>query len=162
MFDPANGPPFTAEFIVRYRAAQLERNRRIPCWAEGQQRALASPSQWLARLGLDDFTFLAHGTSSGRIDHTLADSRSWLPEVPCPAPVLKPWTDTAVPVHFGREMYDAAVTADRTVKGATPLLRGPARRAGHRVRRPRRMGRAGLSECRGVAAGRADSYARVA
>ena len=171
MFDPDNGPPFSAEFIERYRAAQIERNRRISRWAEGQLRALSSPSHLPA--GLEDFTFVVHGTSAdlrfldgaidpsdreigttlwgppamanylpagvGRccsvrswlnqwsVDHTLGDSLRWLPEVQCPVLVLNPTADTSVPVHLGREMYDAAVKADREIieiKGATHYFEG--------------------------------------
>lgn len=32
MFDAANGPPYSAEFIARYRAGQLARSRRIRDW----------------------------------------------------------------------------------------------------------------------------------
>jgi hypothetical protein len=35
-FNPANGPPYPEEFIARYRAAQLERNRRITRWAKSR------------------------------------------------------------------------------------------------------------------------------
>ena len=34
MYDPANGPPYSAEFIARYRDAQVARNRRITEWAK--------------------------------------------------------------------------------------------------------------------------------
>lgn len=33
MYDPANGPPYSPEFIERYRAAQVARNHRITAWA---------------------------------------------------------------------------------------------------------------------------------
>jgi len=33
-FDPRNGPPFSQEFIARYRAAQISRNHRITQWAQ--------------------------------------------------------------------------------------------------------------------------------
>lgn len=33
MYDPDNGPPYTADFVERYRAAQVARNRRITAWA---------------------------------------------------------------------------------------------------------------------------------
>src|SRR4051812_3978142 len=36
MYDPANGPPYTPEFLERYREAQRERNRRITAWAEAE------------------------------------------------------------------------------------------------------------------------------
>ena len=32
MYNPENGPPFSAEFIDRYRAAQVARNKRITAW----------------------------------------------------------------------------------------------------------------------------------
>ncbi|HEY1448091.1 MAG TPA: hypothetical protein VGF33_06115 [Caulobacteraceae bacterium] len=35
-FDPANGPPYAALFISRYRAAQRERNQRITNWAKAE------------------------------------------------------------------------------------------------------------------------------
>jgi alpha-beta hydrolase superfamily lysophospholipase len=40
-FNPANGPPYSAEFQQRYRAAQRARNERITDWALGQLAALA-------------------------------------------------------------------------------------------------------------------------
>jgi len=33
MYNPDNGPPYSAEFIERYRAAQVARNQRISAWA---------------------------------------------------------------------------------------------------------------------------------
>jgi len=35
-FDAANGPPFSADFIARYRAAQRARNQRITDWAKAE------------------------------------------------------------------------------------------------------------------------------
>jgi pimeloyl-ACP methyl ester carboxylesterase len=35
-FNPANGPPYSAEFIARYRAAQRARNQRITDWAKAE------------------------------------------------------------------------------------------------------------------------------
>lgn len=32
MYDPSNGPPYSAEFLDRYRAAQVARNHRITAW----------------------------------------------------------------------------------------------------------------------------------
>jgi pimeloyl-ACP methyl ester carboxylesterase len=40
-FNPANGPPYDADFQARYRAAQVARNERITDWALGQLGALA-------------------------------------------------------------------------------------------------------------------------
>lgn len=36
MFNPQHGPPFDREWLARYRAAQLDRNRRIESWARRQ------------------------------------------------------------------------------------------------------------------------------
>jgi pimeloyl-ACP methyl ester carboxylesterase len=36
MYDPTNGPPYPAEFVARYRAAQQARNRRISDWARAE------------------------------------------------------------------------------------------------------------------------------
>jgi hypothetical protein len=60
MYDPVNGPPYAPDFVASYRRAQLERNRRITGWAEAQQSALRSISHRPA--GLDDLTFVVHGT----------------------------------------------------------------------------------------------------
>lgn len=35
-FDPRNGPPFTPEFVSRYREAQIARNNAITEWAEAE------------------------------------------------------------------------------------------------------------------------------
>jgi pimeloyl-ACP methyl ester carboxylesterase len=35
-FNPDNGPPYSAEFIARYRAAQIARNQRITDWAKAE------------------------------------------------------------------------------------------------------------------------------
>lgn len=34
MYNPEHGPPYGEEFIARYRAAQVERNRRITAWCK--------------------------------------------------------------------------------------------------------------------------------
>jgi pimeloyl-ACP methyl ester carboxylesterase len=40
-YNPLNGPPFSAEFQLRYRASQHQRNERITDWALGRLAALA-------------------------------------------------------------------------------------------------------------------------
>ena len=57
MFDPRNGPPYPAEFLARYRAAQVDRSDRIT--ARAQER-LAE----LAGRGLADMPFLVHGVAA--------------------------------------------------------------------------------------------------
>jgi pimeloyl-ACP methyl ester carboxylesterase len=60
MYNPQNGPPYSAEFIERYRAAQLARNRRITTWAEAQLRVLQSSTHHPD--ALDDLAFVVQGT----------------------------------------------------------------------------------------------------
>jgi pimeloyl-ACP methyl ester carboxylesterase len=36
MFNPENGPPYSKEFVEKYRAAQFARNERITTWARNQ------------------------------------------------------------------------------------------------------------------------------
>src|SRR3954469_705796 len=36
MYDPANGPPYSEEFVARYREGQRARNRRITAWVQGE------------------------------------------------------------------------------------------------------------------------------
>ncbi len=62
MFNPDNGPPFSREFIERYRAAQLARNRRISAWAAAQLATLTRAGHFPA--GLDDMAFVVHGTGA--------------------------------------------------------------------------------------------------
>jgi alpha-beta hydrolase superfamily lysophospholipase len=62
MFDPANGPPYSDEFITRYRSAQIARNRRITAWAKAQRRMLASAPQ--VPNGLEDMAFVVYGTGA--------------------------------------------------------------------------------------------------
>ncbi|WP_245714076.1 serine aminopeptidase domain-containing protein [Nocardia vaccinii] len=59
LFNGRNRPPFTAEFIERYRAAQVARNRRITSWVRDQLDRLA-------RAGgeLQDLPFVVHGTTA--------------------------------------------------------------------------------------------------
>jgi pimeloyl-ACP methyl ester carboxylesterase len=51
MFDPRNGPPYSAAFLERYRAAQVQRNNKITDWV-------------LKKLGEvpSDLPFVVHGT----------------------------------------------------------------------------------------------------
>jgi len=53
MFDAANGPPYDAEFVERYRAGQLARSRRIRDWVRGQLDELGPGG---------DLPFVVHGT----------------------------------------------------------------------------------------------------
>ncbi len=62
MYHPGNPAPFSADFVARYRAAQLARNRRISSWAEAKLAELRDPGHWPE--GLDDLAFVVHGTAA--------------------------------------------------------------------------------------------------
>jgi pimeloyl-ACP methyl ester carboxylesterase len=62
MYNPDNGPPYSDEFIARYRAAQVARNQRISAWCEQQLGWLTSSGE--APSGLDDMAFVVHGTGA--------------------------------------------------------------------------------------------------
>lgn len=66
LYDPKNPnqPPYSAEFVARYRIAQIGRNRRITAW-------VSEKLEWLRANGRsnEEFAFVVHGT--------LADPR-WL------------------------------------------------------------------------------------
>jgi hypothetical protein len=46
MYDPRNGPPYSAEFQARYRAAQLARNERITDWVWAELERLRARGLW--------------------------------------------------------------------------------------------------------------------
>ena len=58
MFDPANGPSYSQDFLTRYRAAQVARNRRITAWVREQLDRLVEVSGGRVR----DLPFTVHGT----------------------------------------------------------------------------------------------------
>jgi hypothetical protein len=53
MFNPANGPPYTPEFVARYRAAQVARNERITAWVLDERKRLRG-------YGASDRVFTVH------------------------------------------------------------------------------------------------------
>jgi alpha-beta hydrolase superfamily lysophospholipase len=59
LYDPANPnqPPYTAEFLDRYRAAQIARNRRITAWVKAKLAGLKAAGH-----EHDEFAFVVHGT----------------------------------------------------------------------------------------------------
>jgi pimeloyl-ACP methyl ester carboxylesterase len=59
LYDPANPsqPPYTAEFLERYREAQVARNRRITAWVEAQLAELRNAGR-----ENDERGFVVHGT----------------------------------------------------------------------------------------------------
>ncbi|MGH3632281.1 MAG: serine aminopeptidase domain-containing protein, partial [Sciscionella sp.] len=59
LFGGQHQPPYAADFLQRYRAAQLARNRRITAWVRGRLAELGD-----RRGGLADLPFLVHGTTA--------------------------------------------------------------------------------------------------
>ena len=59
IYDPANPaqPPYAADFVERYRAAQIARNRKISEWARGKLSDLKAKG-----LEHDEFCFVTHRT----------------------------------------------------------------------------------------------------
>ncbi|MDX6740104.1 alpha/beta hydrolase [Actinocorallia sp. A-T 12471] len=59
LYDPANPnqPPYTAEFLERYAAAQIARNRRITAWVKAKLAALRAAGR-----PDEEFAFVVHGT----------------------------------------------------------------------------------------------------
>jgi alpha-beta hydrolase superfamily lysophospholipase len=58
LFDPENGPPFSQDFLDRYRAAQLARNRRITAWV----RERLEYAEKTGKREYADMPFVVHGT----------------------------------------------------------------------------------------------------
>lgn len=55
--DNPNQPPYTAEFVQQYRAAQIARNRRITAWVKAKLAEIKDAGR-----PLDEFGFVVHGT----------------------------------------------------------------------------------------------------
>jgi pimeloyl-ACP methyl ester carboxylesterase len=70
LFDAANGPPFSAEFVERYRAAQLARNHAITDWAEVELKRVRAA-------GFSDrpFTVLRTWADPRMVDPTLEPTK---------------------------------------------------------------------------------------
>jgi pimeloyl-ACP methyl ester carboxylesterase len=58
LYDKQNGPPFSEDFLVRYRAAQVVRNRNITA----RSKAMLTHARRGSIAGLDDVPFVVHGT----------------------------------------------------------------------------------------------------
>ena len=68
MFNPANGPPFAADWLARYRAAQVARNLRIEGWARAQLGFVRALPQ-----GVRDMAFIIYrsGADPRHLDPSL-------------------------------------------------------------------------------------------
>ncbi len=59
LYNPANPnqPPYSSEFLTRYRQAQIDRNRRITAWAKKKLAELEAAGR-----GDEEYCFVVHGT----------------------------------------------------------------------------------------------------
>ena len=55
MYNPEHGPPYSPDFIARYRVAQVERNHRITRWCHDELSRIES-------LGMNDRAFSVYRT----------------------------------------------------------------------------------------------------
>jgi pimeloyl-ACP methyl ester carboxylesterase len=60
MYNPKNGPPYSAEFQARYHAAQVERNHKITRWCQQKVAELATLGNPL----MADVPFIVHRTDA--------------------------------------------------------------------------------------------------
>ncbi|MFK0283132.1 hypothetical protein ACIQVL_22115 [Streptomyces sp. NPDC090499] len=93
MFRAENGPPYSEDFVTRYRAAQEARNRRITAWVRQQLAVLATEPD-----GPDDLPFVVHGTAA---DPRFLDL-SLDPSDRVPNTILgDPWKTNFLPARLG-------------------------------------------------------------
>jgi len=60
MYNPRNGPPYSAEFQARYHAAQVERNHKITRWCQQKLADLAT----IGNPPMTDVPFIVHRTDA--------------------------------------------------------------------------------------------------
>jgi pimeloyl-ACP methyl ester carboxylesterase len=79
LYDPANPnqPPYSTEFLDRYRQAQVDRNRRITAWVKAKLAELSEMGR-----PDDEFGFVVHGTMADPAGST----RPSIPTIALPAP----------------------------------------------------------------------------
>ena len=137
LFDPKNGPPYSEDFITRYRSAQVARNNAITDWAERELKRVRAA-------GFSDrpFTVLRTWADPRMVDPTLEPSKR--PPNMCYA---------GVPVKANRSAHGiaAASHAAQLARHVEPAARADPRRTAsgpHRLPRPgdqRRTGHRRLS-----------------
>jgi pimeloyl-ACP methyl ester carboxylesterase len=95
MFDATNGPPYSAEFLARYRAGQLARSARITRWVREQLKMLESDPR-----GVRDLPFSVHGTvADPRFTDLSIDPSDREPTTPWGPPALANYN----PVSLGHQ-----------------------------------------------------------
>jgi pimeloyl-ACP methyl ester carboxylesterase len=95
MFNVDNGPPYSKEFLERYRSSQIARNRRITTWVREQLTML---DQWPGRVR--DLPFTVHGTvSDPRFLDLTIDPSDRAPSTPWGPPSIATYS----PVSLGHQ-----------------------------------------------------------
>ena len=89
MYDPANGPPYDAAFVERYRAAQVARNDRLTDWCIDEIARLESH-------GMSDELFVIRGV--------WADPRFLDPALD-PSPRRTPWSYAGDPQRANEGVF---------------------------------------------------------
>lgn len=97
LFNPENGPPFSEEFVARYRAAQVDRNHRITGWARDE---------------------LDRATAAGYYDRYFSVSRTWA-DPRMVDPTLEP--SSRKPGWCYRGPTEEANSGERGIGGQTTL-----------------------------------------
>ncbi|WP_127817809.1 alpha/beta hydrolase [Microbacterium sp. CPCC 204701] len=93
MFRAEHGPPYSPDFVERYRAAQEARNRRITAWVRDELARLAEDPS-----GPDDLPFVVHGTAADpRFLDVMIDPSDRVPNT-----ILgDPWKTNFLPARLG-------------------------------------------------------------
>jgi pimeloyl-ACP methyl ester carboxylesterase len=119
IFDPANGPPYSTDFVSRYRSAQLARNDAITDWAEAELKRVR-------KAGFSDrpFTVLRTWADPRMVDPLLEPTKR--PANTCYA---------GVPVNANRSAHGiAAASTLRSWLGMWSMRRAQTRAEPHLAR----------------------------
>lgn len=119
MYDPANGPPYSEEFLTRYRAAQRARNDRLTEWCRDRLDELA-------KAGVGDQLFVMR--------RTWADPRFVDPTID-PSARRTPWCYLGDPAKANRGVFGiGTVSTLRTWLNMWSLQESECRGAPHLAR----------------------------
>ena len=143
LYHPVNAPPYGAEFLARYRAAQAERNRRITAdvktrleelrdagrphdeWAFVVHGTMADPRVFgtsflgdprvvnMSPIGLARFSTLRSWLSQWSLDDANADGPRAAADVTVPALVIANSADNICTPAYADALYDALASEDK-------------------------------------------------